>query len=365
MIKDRRLSSTLRILIGLAAFGVAAWTLQPFVSLFNAVFLAFIIVLCVSPLLRWLRGKGVPNWAGFLLTLAALIFAIVALVLFLLFSLSQLANAIPGYVEQLDAVKAQIVQWLESVGIDQADVQALADLIDPRQLLDLVIGLLSTMIDALSNVILVIALVAFLLVESFSLPQKLQKVLRFGEDRWARARKYGEHVKRYVVITTYVGLVTGLGDFVLLLALGVDFAALWGVVAFLLSFVPIVGFWLALIPPFLLALLEFGLGKALLVLLGFVVINGAAENIVKPKLMGEGLDLSIGTVFLSLLFWTTILGPLGAILALPMTVGVKELVLAADPQNRWVAALLSSASSRAGDSEGSADSERANQRMSE
>ena len=102
---------------------------------------------------------------------------------------------------------------------------------------------------------------------------------------------------------------------------------------------------MALLPPFVLALLEFGLPTALLVLLGYALINGSAENIVKPKLMGEGLDLAPSVVFLSLIFWTAILGPLGAILALPMTLAVKQLLLEADDQNRWVAALISSVES--------------------
>ena len=156
---------------------------------------------------------------------------------------------------------------------------------------------------------------------------------------------FGGDTRRYVVFTTYVGAVTGFGNAVLLLVLGVDFAVLWGVVAFLLSYVPVVGFWLALIPPVILALLEFGLPTALIVLAGFVLINGTAENIVKPKLMGEGLDLAPSVVFLSLIFWTAILGPLGAILALPMTMAVKQLVLEADEQNRWLAALISSVGS--------------------
>ena len=133
--------------------------------------------------------------------------------------------------------------------------------------------------------------------------------------------KFGADTRCYVVITTHFGAVTGFGNAVLLLIPGVDFAILWGVFAFLLSYVPVVGFWLALIPPFALALLEFCLPTALLALLGFGLINGSAENIVKPKLMGEGLDLAPSLVFLPLIFWTAILGPLDAILALPMTMG--------------------------------------------
>ena len=342
MIESKQLSKTLRLLIGLACFGVAVLTLQPFVSLFNSFFLALIIVLSVTPVLRWLKGKGLPSWLSFLLTLFAIIAVVVLLVLFLAYSLGQLAEAVPQYVAQLDVAKDSLASRIANLGIDPAPFQTFLDLIDPEKLINLAADFLVGLVATISDVVLVVAIIAFLLVESFALPARLQKLAQFGAERWERVAKFGADTRRYVVITTYVGAVTGFGNAVLLLILGVDFAILWGVVAFLLSYVPVVGFWLAAIPPFVLALLEFGLPTALLVLLGFGLINGSAENIVKPKLMGEGLDLAPSVVFLSLIFWTAILGPLGAILALPMTLAVKQLILEADEQNRWVAALISS-----------------------
>jgi predicted PurR-regulated permease PerM len=345
MIESMNLSKTLRLLVGLACFGVAVIALQPFVSLFNSVFLALILVLCVAPVLHWLKGKGLPNWLAFLLTLFAIIGVVVILVLFLAYSLGQLAEAVPGYVAQLDVAKDSLASRIASLGIDPAPIQVFLKLIDPERLINLVADFLAGLVGAISDVVLVVLVIAFLMVESFSLPARLQKLAPFGAERWERAAKFGSDTRRYVVITTYVGAVTGFGNAVLLLILGVDFAVLWGVVAFLLSYIPVVGFWLALIPPFILALLEFGPPAALVVLAGFALINGSAENIVKPKLMGEGLDLAPSVVFLSLIFWTAILGPMGAILALPMTMAVKQLILEADEQNHWVAALISSVGS--------------------
>jgi predicted PurR-regulated permease PerM len=278
------------------------------------------------------------------------------LVLFLAFSLGQLAEAVPEYVAQLDVAKDSLESWIVNLGIDPAPFRTFLDLTDPQRLISLAADFLVGLVGAISDVVLVVLIIAFLLVESFSLPARMQKLVPFGAERWERAVKFGQDTRRYVVITTYVGAVTGFGNAVLLLILGVDFAILWGVVAFLLSYVPVIGFWLALIPPFILALLEFGLPAALIVLAGFVLINGSAENIVKPKLMGEGLDLAPSVVFLSLIFWTAILGPLGAILALPMTMAVKQLLLQADEQNRWLAALISSVGSeKAGPADSQAD----------
>jgi len=353
MVESKHLSKTLRLLIGLAGFGVAAIVLQPFVSLFNSFFLALILVLSVAPVLHWLKGKGLPNWLAFLLTLLAIIAVVVALMLFLAFSLGQLAEAVPEYVAQLDVAKTSLESWIAGLGIDPAPFQVFLDLVEPQKLIGLAADFVIGLVGTISDIVLVVLIIAFLLVESFNLPARLKKLARFGAERWERAAKFGADTRRYVVITTYVGAVTGFGNAVLLLILGVDFAILWGVVAFLLSYIPVVGFWLALIPPFVLALLEFGLPTALIVLAGFVLINGSAENIVKPKLMGEGLDLAPSVVFLSLIFWTAILGPLGAILALPMTMAVKQLILESDEQNRWMAALISSVDREEVDATGS------------
>ena len=117
---------------------------------------------------------------------------------------------------------------------------------------------------------------------------------------------------------------------------------LWvAIIAFLCSYIPTLGFWLAAIPPTILALLEFGPLQALIVFLGVVLINGFAENVIKPKYMGEGIDLSPFMIIFSVIFWAALLGPMGAILGVPVSLLFKELILEADDQNRWIAMMMS------------------------
>ena len=137
--------------------------------------------------------------------------------------------------------------------------------------------------------------------------------------------------------------------------MGVDFPVLWGILAFLLSYIPTIGFWLALIPPVFLTLLESGVTSAIIVFFGIVLINGFAENVVKPKYMGQGLDLSPFTVVFSVIFWAAILGPFGAILAVPMTMAFKMLILEYDPANKWLADLMSAQPHEAPDLDGDED----------
>jgi predicted PurR-regulated permease PerM len=113
------------------------------------------------------------------------------------------------------------------------------------------------------------------------------------------------------------------------------------VLTFLLSFIPTIGIFLAMIPPFLLALLEFGLVKALLVVAGFLLIDAVVENVAKPKFLGESLDMAPVVIILSLIFWAAVLGPVGALLAVPLTMAVKQLVLETDEESRWLAELMS------------------------
>lgn len=148
-------------------------------------------------------------------------------------------------------------------------------------------------------------------------------------------------IRCYIGITTIVGLVTGVLDTVLFSIIGVEFAILWGILAFLFSFIPTIGFWIAAIPPVILAYLQFGFPIALLVFLGIIIINGFAENIVKPRYMGIGLDLSFFTVFFSVIVWSAILGSMGAILAIPLTLAFKVLVLEGDEGGRWYYDLIS------------------------
>ena len=306
-----------------------------------AVILFLIIVITVSPLLNWLKRKRVPNWAAFVITLLGLIIVGVGLMLFVAYSLGQFSTALPVYLEQLEAGQNGVAAWAENKGLDPGAIQALWEALDPQRLTRMVAGLLANVAGTVYDLVIVLIIVAFLLIEAFGFPKKLQVLVRHGKERWVRASRYAEDLRRYVIITTYVGACTGLFDTILLLLLGVDFAPLWGVVAFFLSFVPIVGYWLALIPPMLLALLEFGPGKALMVFFGYWLINGTADNVLKPKLMGEGLNLSPVVVFLSVFFWSAVLGPLGALLSVPMTLAVKDLLLVADGSLLWLAELLS------------------------
>jgi predicted PurR-regulated permease PerM len=362
MSKGAHFSKTLRFLIGVAALGVAVVTMQPYAWLLNAVFLGVIITVVSVPMLYWLGRKGLSGGLALVITLLVLTLLAVAFALFFVGSVNRLVEAVPSYVEEAESLKATVESSVAGLGIDTTGLRAVLELMDPARLLSLIADSLARLADRISNLVVVVLLVAFLLAEALNLPAKVQRQLRLGHTQLAPVSEYIQDLRRYVVITTQLGVFTGLAAAILLLILGVDLPVLWGVLTFLLSFIPTVGIFLAMIPPALLALLEFGLAKALLVVAGFLLIDAVVENVAKPKFLGESLDMAPVVIILSLIFWAAVLGPVGALLAVPLTMAVKQLVLEADEEFRWLAEMMSSG---AGDGEAEGDQDALNETKSQ
>ncbi len=340
------LSFTMRVLIAIAAAGIALMFMREGAELISSLFLAWIIVLVASPLLHGLVRKGIPVWLSFMLTLVAILAVFVVFSLILVVAVDRFIEEIPQYTSEIESNIAGIQEQLSSLGVIRPESDSIFSYINPEQLLSALGSFIAGLFGTLSNLLLLGLLVIFLLLEAFNAPEKLAEEIKAGNTYLQRYFHLSELLRKYIIITTIVGLTTGVLDILWFILLGVSFPVLWGILAFLMSYIPTLGFWLAAIPPSLLALLESGPVTAALVFLGIVLINGFAENVVKPKYMGEGLNLSPFMVIFSVIFWAAVLGPLGAILGLPMTLVFKELVLEADDQNQWIARLMSSKESK-------------------
>ena len=340
---ESQLSFSVRALFALGMLGLTLALMNFAATYLNAILLAWIIVLVASPVLYSLRGRGAPSWLAFLVTLFVILIALVGFGLILVLGFNQLVESIPKYIDQADELVNYIKDFFVSIGIDEGDVGAILNAISPADLVEGAIAFLGSLLSSFSNVILVILLVVFLLIEAFSAPQKLAAEIRMGNEYLQRFFHVSDTLRKYFQLTTAVALFTGVLDTIFFLIMGVDFAILWGIIAFLCSYIPTLGFWLAAIPPTIMALLEFGPLQALIVFLGVVLINGFAENVIKPKYMGEGIDLSPFMIIFSVIFWAALLGPMGAILGVPVSLLFKELILEADDQNRWMAKMMGSA----------------------
>jgi AI-2 transport protein TqsA len=343
MKSNSQLSSSLLFLVGMASLGIVVAFFYNAASTLNAFFTALLIVFTVSPVMYGLKRKGVPTWAAFVVTVLVLLAILLIFVLIVIGAGKQFINALPEYSAQSESAQASIKSVFDTWGVESIGLNssAMSELFNPSKILKLTGSFLSGLVDTFSNGILIGLLVLFMLVDAIVVPSKMLPYLETENPFILRLRRYTVLVRRYIGITTIVALVTGTLDTILFMLVGVEFALLWGIIAFLFSFVPTIGFWIALIPPVTIAYLQFGLPTALLVFFGIVIINGFAENIVKPRYMGVGLNLSFFTVFFSVVLWSAILGSLGAILSIPLTLAFKVLILEGDESSRWFFDLIS------------------------
>jgi predicted PurR-regulated permease PerM len=211
--------------------------------------------------------------------------------------------------------------------------------VKPSALADAFGAVLSGISGFLSNLFLILIIMLFLLGEGQAMMNRLRASASTDNPQVARLAAVGQSVVLQFGLRAIVNLVTGAGVTVLLWVLGVDFAILWGILTFFLSFVPYIGLVLAVTPAVVLALAEFGVTRAVLVIVGVVVINILAENVLSPMMMGRGLNISPTIVFLSFVFWAWLLGGPGAFLALPITLFVG-VMFDTFPETRWLAALI-------------------------
>jgi predicted PurR-regulated permease PerM len=195
--------------------------------------------------------------------------------------------------------------------------------------------------SALSNINLILLTVTFILLEASSFPHKLRSVLGDPQRVFPQFTKFVDDIRRYMIIKTIISLIAGITIGLWLFILGVDFPVLWGFVAFLLHFVPNVGIIIAAIPAVLLALIQLGLGPAVLAASGYLVVGFTLGNMVEPRLMGRKLGLSTLVVFLSIIFWGSLLGLIGVVLCIPFTMTMK-FAFESNKSTRWIAVLLGS-----------------------
>jgi predicted PurR-regulated permease PerM len=336
-----RNSSPLNPLIGGAAIFILIYGMKLSATFLSPMLLAAIIGISVAPMARWMVRKGVPDILAILITIVVVILGIGGVILLMVISVSELVDSLPQYQDNLQAQINSLETTLERVGVDSSQISSSLGLSDPGRILSLVGAMFGGVFGVLSSLVVMLMVLIFMLLGAPGMSTKLKVGYLAESPTLARFRKLARDLRQYVNITTWINFLVGVVNTIFLIVLGVDYAVLWGLLSFLTGYIPNVGFWIALIPPFILALLEFGAGKALIVLVGFVLINGVVQNFLQPRMMGAGLNLSSLVVIVSLFFWGWVLGPMGALLAVPMTMIVKEIFLDAYEETRGLSDLMS------------------------
>lgn len=303
------------LVIILTGIRFAADIIVPFIL---AIFLAVVL----NPLVQRMVKLRVPRMMAISILVLIIVMAMVLLLAYLGTSLNELARTLPQYRSSLVVPLKNLEPWLVRLGIG-VSVDELVKYIDPNAAMTLVTNLLPQLSNAMSSIFLLLLTVVFMLLEVPQLPTKFQQIMTRPVEGMAAIQRAIDSVSHYLVLKTAISIVTGLVVWAMLAALEVRFAFVWGLLAFALNYIPNIGSVLAAIPPIAQVLVFGGLYDALVVLAGYLMINLVFGNILEPRIMGRGLGLSTLVVFLSLIFWGWLLGPVGMLLSVPLTIIVK------------------------------------------
>lgn len=328
----RRQPSLAPLLLMLAAIVIVLAGIHLSASLLNPILFALVLSLLFSPLYRGLQRKGMPTPAALVLMLIGLLIFFGLLFGLMATSIANLTERLATYATQLDDRVAEINGVLQSVGITQIDLQ---NLFQQSAILGGLKAFLGSMAGFLSSFFFIMMTTLFFMAEGSAMMKRLRASLSANSAATEKLTLFGQNVIRQFGLRGIVNAVTGAMVMLILILLGVDFPFLWGVLVFFLSYIPYVGTFLAAIPPVILALAEFGLPRAVLVILGFTAANIMAENILSPLLMSRGLSLSPTAVFISFAFWVWLLGGPSAFLAMPLTF-LLILLLDSFADSRWL-----------------------------
>ncbi|KFZ77391.1 hypothetical protein ED92_36590 [Amycolatopsis sp. MJM2582] len=336
------------VLLGSAAAVVVLAGLNAVAWLAGPVFLALVIVITLDPVRTWLRGKGFPRWLTVAVLVVTVYAALLALFLVVVVSLAQLSALLPRYAGQADELLRDGTAFLGRFGVGEPQLREILSTMDTGKLIGFAGSLLAGLGGLVTNLAFLLALMLFLSTESAWAGQRLGRISRDRPWVGAALRRFAFGTRRYLVVTTVFGGAVAILDTIALALLGIPAAVLWGLLSFVTNYVPNVGFVIGVAPPALIALLDGGWRAMLVTIAVYVLLNFVVQSLIQPRFVAESVGLSTLVTVLALVFWTWLLGPLGAVLAVPATLLAKALLIDVDPRARWAEALLCSPDRRKG-----------------
>lgn len=329
-----------RILISVAALVIIIAGVSLAQSIVVLFLISFFLALLGTPPVLWLKEKNIPSVFAVLIVMAGMIVILLLIGVQIGTSFSSFSDDLPALQSRIREQVLGLIVLLKSKGIVVQE-NVFLDYVNPETIMKLTADLLTGLSSVLSDLVLILLTVTFILLEVSSFPLKLRAVIGDPKQKFPQFTKFSNDMKRYMVIKTLISLVTGILVALWLFILGVDYPILWGFLAFLLNYIPNIGSIVAAIPAVILAVIQLGFGSALLVAAGYMAVNFIIGNIIEPRLMGRKLRLSTLVVFLSLIFWGGLLGLVGAILSIPLTMTLK-FAFESNESTKWIAVLLGS-----------------------
>lgn len=323
------------ILLALACATVVAFGLAAMRGIVTPVFFAFVLTLCVHPLRRWMQGHGVPRGLATGSTIAAVFALLTGFAAVLVASLAQFSALLPQYAPQIEQLGASIAQMLEAVGFGPEQTQTVQQEFTPESIIEFIGGILGNITSIAGGLVVILTMLILMAVDGSRMPALLTHLNHHRPALVTAFNGFGNGVRRYMIATTVLGVAQGLFNWLILVLLQVPGALLWGLLSFICSFIPNIGYFIAIIPPLFFGFLTGGWPTALAVIVIYGGINGVIQSIIQPKYVGNAVALSETITFTSVLFWAVILGPVGAILAVPLTLLGRTILLDSDPAISW------------------------------
>lgn len=333
----RALIVTAAVIIIIAGMRQSAPLIVPFL-------LSVFIAVISFPLMCKFQQAGLHKGLSLALVMLIVIAIGVALTLLIGSSINDFGRMMPEYQQKIATEWSHVLHWLQRHGVSVADT--IKEVIDPAAAVGFLSSILKGFSNVLTNSFLIILTVVFILMEAAGLAQKFLAMhdesnsnSELVTDDKAFTEVFVEKLRNYMSMKTIISMVTGLLIGTALWLIGVDYPVLWGVLAFILNFVPNIGSIIAAVPAVLLTIVQLGAAPAFLVASVYFAVNIIIGSVVEPRYMGKGLGLSTLVVFVSLVFWGWVLGPVGMLLSVPLTITVK-LALDSNPETQWLGHLL-------------------------
>jgi predicted PurR-regulated permease PerM len=324
----------LRLLLGLAAGVVVAFGMAAIGGILGPTLLALVLTICAQPVRVWLERHGTSEGlatGAVALTVFALLAGFFAV---LWVATAQFVGMLPQYKPQLQEIGKQFGAWLQSIGLGPQEAQQITTGFDPSKFLNFFTELLGNAFGLIAFLVIVLTMLILMPADAVYTPTLLKQLKPTRPNLVFAFGNFAHSVRRYMVVTTVLGVVQGVINGVALWLLGVPAALLWAILSFLCSFIPNVGYFIALVPPLVFGFLTGGWGTVIAIVIVYGVINAVVQSVVQPKVVGNAVALSQTLTFFSVLFWAVVLGPIGAILAVPLTLLVRAVLVDSEPRAR-------------------------------
>jgi predicted PurR-regulated permease PerM len=323
------------IALELAGLVVVAFGMAAIGGILAPVVLSLILTICVHPVRSWLTRKGLPRGVA-TGSVIIVVFALLAgfIGLFIV-AVANFATLLPEFAPELEDFGANVTAFLTSLGFGPEQIQAIAAGFDAGNLASLAGSVLGGVTGTITFLVIVLTCLILMGVDGGYVPNVLRQVQPRRPDLVGALTGFGHGVRRYMVVTTILGVAQGIFNWLALTALQVPGALLWGMLSFLCSFIPNIGYFIAIIPPLVFGAFVGGWPTVIAIIVIYGVINAIVQSVVQPRVVGNAVQLSQTLTFVSVLFWAVVLGPIGAILAVPLTLLVRTILIDADPATRW------------------------------